>query len=195
MSSTTISVAPTVEPVSLEDMKIHLRVDGEDEDGLIASWIKAARQLTETATKRQLVTATWKLYLPAFPSGDGTIYLPYPPLDAVAQNGIAYVDTDGADQTVASTVYTEDAQSCPGRITLAYAQTWPSTRSVVNAVTITYDCGYGAPSAVPEGLKAAMRLLVGHWYEWREAVTDVKLLAVPMAVKSLWMQYWTGELY
>ena len=108
---------------------------------------------------------------------------PHPPL--VSVTGIVYVDTDGADQTLGSSVYRVDTVNEPGRITLEYNQSWPSTREVTNAVTITYQAGYGKAAAVPDDVKAAIKLLVGHLYEHREAVCEIKLDMVPMSVKSL----------
>ena len=42
---------------------------------------------------------------------------------------------------------------------------------MTNCVTVRFVAGYGAASAVPETVKAAIKLLVGHLYEHREAVT------------------------
>ena len=59
--------APTEEPVSLVEAKLHLRVDFSEDDLLITALIAAARQAAETLTGRQLVTARWKYILDSFP--------------------------------------------------------------------------------------------------------------------------------
>jgi uncharacterized phiE125 gp8 family phage protein len=45
--STRLVTAPTSEPVALEDAKLWLRIDGDDEDSLILSLISSARQKAE----------------------------------------------------------------------------------------------------------------------------------------------------
>lgn len=48
---------------------------------------------------------------------------------------------------------------------------------------------------VPDGMKAAIKLLAAHWFRTREAViTGTSATEVPLAVQSLLMQHWTGEL-
>lgn len=95
------------------------------------------------------------------------------------------MDTDGNSQTLGSSVYRVDAVSEPGRITLAYNQSWPLIRSVTNAITITYSAGYGIPSKVPDDVKHAIKLIIGHLYEHRETVSEMALTSVPFAAKSL----------
>ena len=58
---------PSEEPVSLWEAKLHLRVDFDEDDMLIASLITAARQAAETLTGRQFTTARWKQVLDCFP--------------------------------------------------------------------------------------------------------------------------------
>ena len=85
---------------------------------------------------------------------------------------IVEIDTDGATQTVSSSVYDVDIDQEPGRLRLAYSESWPSDRrSTPNSVIIRFVAGYGDADAVPETIKAAIKLLVGHLYEHREAVT------------------------
>jgi uncharacterized phiE125 gp8 family phage protein len=70
--------------------------------------------------------------------------------------------------TVTGKNYVEDLLSQPARLTPVFGQMWPVARVVANAVQITYVCGYGDdPSAVPEGIKTGIKLLVNHWYENR----------------------------
>lgn len=182
--------APTAEPVSVAEAKLHVRQDDADDDELIRSLIVAAREYTENFTRRALMTQTWDLKLDTFPYCD-EIWLPKAP--AVSVTSITYVDNDGVTQTWSTSAYTTDFPTGPharqGRIVRAYQQTYPQTRMVVNAVAVRFVCGYGAAAAVPAGIKQAMKLLIGHWYENREAVlTEARMtfpLPTPMAVDSL----------
>ena len=55
-----------------------------------------------------------------------------------------------------------------------------------DAVTVTYKAGYGdAASAVPPRTKHAIKLLLGHLWRNREAVSAVRLTEVPMAIDAL----------
>lgn len=73
-----ISVAPVTEPVSLDEAKLHLRVDLTDEDTLIDTLIAAAREDCEKFQNRAYISQTWELWLDAFPSRN-YIELPLPP--------------------------------------------------------------------------------------------------------------------
>ena len=59
--------APATEPIDLATAKLHCRVDGTDEDTLIAALIVAAREQAEHETGRALVTQTWEQVHDAFP--------------------------------------------------------------------------------------------------------------------------------
>ena len=175
-SARTIQTAPTVEPVSLEELKAHLRVDIDDDDALITSIGKAARQQAEVYTGRAFCTQTWDLFLDSWPT---VIYLPYPPLSSVTS--ITYTDTAGDSQTVSTSVYTVDTDSEPGRIYLAYGQTWPTTRGIRHAITVRYVCGYGAAAAVPENVKHAIKIMAADMYENREeVVTGTTVNRIPI---------------
>jgi uncharacterized phiE125 gp8 family phage protein len=176
--------APTSEPLTVEEVKLHLRIDHDAEDSWVGQSITAARQYIEDMAARQMVTATRKLILDYFTC---EVELPRPPLLAVT--GITYVDTDGATQTLSTDVYTVDTDSVPGRVYLAYDQSWPDTRCVQKAVEITYTCGYGDPCDVPRGLKSAMKLLIGTWYENRESVAYGQPYKVPDALDVLLGQF------
>lgn len=155
--------APLTDPLTLDEVKLHLRVDIGDDDALIKDLIKVVRQAGEDLTRRAFVTQTWRWTLDGFP---GSFEVPMPPL--VAVDSITYIDTDGASQTLATSEYDVDTDSDPGRITPAYGVLWPTTRDVVNAVTVQFQAGYGALTAVPPSLRHAMKLHIGHLYEHRE---------------------------
>jgi uncharacterized phiE125 gp8 family phage protein len=173
--------APTDEPITLDEAKEHCRVDVDDDDNYITSLIAAARRITESMTDRALITQTWRLKLDRFPCD--CIYVPRPPLASVSS--ITYVDTQGATQTWSSTEYRVDTDSYVGRITPAYGYTWPVLLPVINAVTITFVAGYGNADAVPQDLKQAMLMLIGHMYENREPVTFGQPSLLPLGYNTL----------
>ena len=172
---------PATEPVTLVEVKAHLRVDFGDDDGLIDSLIQAARELAEVWTWRTFVNTTYTLKLDDF---QNEMVLPRPPLGSVTS--ITYLDTDGNSQTLATSVYDVDTDSEPGRVTLTLNQTWPITQDVIHAVTITFVAGYGAASNVPETIKSAIKLLVGGMYEHREHWSEIKIETNPAVAALLW---------
>jgi uncharacterized phiE125 gp8 family phage protein len=180
--------APAVEPVDLASAKTHLHVDGTDDDALITALITAAREYCEGFQNRQYITATWELWLDSFPSED-YIRIPLPPLQSVAS--VKYYGTDNAEYTMAAADYFVDNKSEPGRLVLAYGKSWPSTTlRPANGVVVRFVAGYGDAAAnVPQKVKQAMLLLIGHWYANREAVLTGSISKeIEFAVNSLlWM--------
>ena len=269
-----ISTEPAVEPVTLQEAKTQMRVCDTADDAYISTLITAARQWVETQTGRAIVNQTWVDYRDLF-ADDMTLAIA--PLSSVTN--IKYYDTGGVLQTLAPSAYTADTVPTPGRVVLAYAQSWPAVQDVVNAVQTTYVAGYGAAptgkvftaaasdtctsaahgyaageavtltttttlpagldlnttyyvgsvltntfelftseadsldstatavditdtgtgvhtitgtivDGVPRALRQAILLMIGHWYENREAtIVGVSINEVPMAVKSLLWQY------
>ena len=169
-------------PVSLADMKLHLKIDSgmTADDTLITTLISAATTYCEEFQHRAYITQTRIDYYDRFPL---FFHVPYPPLISVTS--IIYIDTNGDEQTLNADQYRVDIGNQPGRVTEAYNVTWPDTRDITNAVVLTYSAGYGAAAAVPDTIKAAIKLLVGHWYEHRESVSDITVMELPMAVESL----------
>lgn len=67
MGRLNLVTAPTAEPVTLADAKLHLRVNVSDDDALITDALIAGRERVELETGRQLITATWELWMDGFP--------------------------------------------------------------------------------------------------------------------------------
>ena len=150
--------------MSLIDAKLHLRVDFDEDDTLIASLISAARQAAETLTGRQFGTARWKLVLDGFPRS--AIALAKCPVQSVV--AINYLDMNSLVQTMPASTYTVDTACEPARITPVFGQVWPPSLPQIGAVSVTFDAGYGAASEVPEGIKSWIKLRVGSLYTHRE---------------------------
>jgi len=169
-----VITSSTIEPVTLQEAKDHLRVSFTKEDGLISGQIVAARQAFERETGRQLLTASWKGFLDGFPQFDREpIEIARPPL--VSVTAVSYVDTSGVAQTWAAAEYTVEAFSGPfaqrGVLFPKPDLEYPQTRRIPNAVTIEFDAGYGATAeAVPFEIKEALLAWIGHHYNNRELV-------------------------
>jgi len=182
-----VVTAPTEEPVTLSEAKLHCRVDGSDDDALLSSLIAAARAACEVLARRAFVTRTLDYRLASWPAGR-SIVLPLPPL--VSVTSIAYTDEDGVAGTVPSTDYVVYSQVEPGLIVLKPVASWPAATLMPGpALVVRYVAGFGAAAAVPAEYKHAIKLTVGHWYENREAVVVGAMVAkLPLAVKDLLTQ-------
>ena len=176
------TVAPAEEPVTTAEAKLHLRVDHGDEDAYIDTLVATARQQIEAITRRALVNTPFALKLDAFPT---EIRPPRSPLSSVSS--ITYVDTDGATQTLSVSVYSVDTDTEPGRISLAFEQSWPDIREQNNAVVITFVAGYGsAATDVPAALRETVKLLLAHYYEFRQPVISGTIATkIPLHIESL----------
>lgn len=174
-----LKVAPSVEPVTLAEAKLHCKVDGADDDTLITALIVSARQQAEHRTNRALVTQQWELTLNVFPFAWRTgrieqndqrrIVLPKPTLQSV--QSVKYLDDNGALQTLASTEYQVSTSELVGYIQPAYGKTWPSSRIQPDSIVVAYTCGYGDTAAVPQSIKAWMLMAISTMYSQREGMT------------------------
>jgi uncharacterized phiE125 gp8 family phage protein len=167
----TLVTGPTVEPVSVSEMKDDRRITDDPEDALCDLYLSAARRAIELRTGLALVTQTWEAAYDCWPTATdlnpwGGFVVPRPPLQSVTS--IKYIDGDGVEQTLAATEYTVNTRAFPGEIVLAYGKSWPTIRAVPNAIVIRFVAGFGAtPESVPETLRDAIRLEAADRYVYR----------------------------
>ena len=78
-------------------------------------------------------------------------------------------DSDEAESTFAAANYLVDTDSVPGRVVLAYGETWPTdTLSPRNPIEVEFVTGYGDTYAsVPSAIQHAIKVLVNDLYENR----------------------------
>lgn len=166
-----LETAPVNDPVTLGEVKEHIHVDFNNEDARIADFIKAATQRLDGrdgSLGRCLVTQTWNLTLDRFAS---EIAIPLPPCQSI--DAITYVDPDGVTQTLAPTEYQAFALGTVegAKVRPAYGKSWPTIRHAPEAVTITFTAGFGDdPEDIPEPIRTAIKMRVGHLFEHRESV-------------------------
>lgn len=162
-----IVTAPSEEPITLAEAKLHLRVTSTAEDTLITSLITTARERCEEVSFRALVTRTVDLYLDSWPVG-GVIKLPTPPVQSITS--VTYTDVDGTTGTMSAADYY--LATARGSLVLKSSASWPTAElQSTEGIKVRYVAGYGAAAAVPGWAKHAMRLLISHWYLNREAIT------------------------
>lgn len=159
---------PAKEPVTIDDMKAHARIDDFDNDVTIKDFIVAGREWVENHTHRALITQTFTLKLSEFPlATKAIIELMGGKIQSVTS--IEYVDAAGATQTWATSEYIVDSDWEPGRVSLAFDKTWPTIREWGLPITIVYVAGYGDdPSDVPASLRSAIKIIASDLYENRE---------------------------
>ncbi|MEZ4714304.1 MAG: head-tail connector protein [Caldilineaceae bacterium] len=181
-----VTIHPTEEPIGLSEAKLHLRVDDTADDDLITALIVAARQRFEAVTWRSLITQTLVMKLDSWPCGQ-CIELPRPPL--VSVSSVQYTDDDGVTATFASSNYLVSTAGHPGAIVLKNSADWPTTTlQAVDGISVTYVAGYGDAADVPQIIKQAILMMVGHWYENREeivAAAGVTAARVPFGAQSI----------
>jgi uncharacterized phiE125 gp8 family phage protein len=150
------------EPVTLAEAKAQCRMaDDDSEDTFITSLIAPARAYVEKCSTYGLVAGTRVFTFTSF--GD---YLEIYLRPITSLTSVAYVDEDGADQT-----YTPLAPlgAYPFRIFPAVNDEFPT---ILAGSTITVTLAAGALADTSQEYliaKRAMLLLIGHWFEFREA--------------------------
>jgi uncharacterized phiE125 gp8 family phage protein len=189
-----LTTAPVLEPFTLAEAKAQIRSVQDKEDATVQSYIKAARAACEEYQFRGLLTQSWTLALSEFVS---VIPLPMAaPLQSVTS--VKYYDTNGTQQTLATSVYTVDTRSRPGRLALAAGQTWPAIQSLrkVNRIEIEYIVGWTSSALIPESIRQGMRILIGNMDVDRDGMAVGTEQAMRVA-KSLWSDrvFWTPPEY
>ncbi len=181
--------APTVEPLTVSEVKRQSRVDFTDDDDILKILISAARRHVESCTRRAMTSTQYDAQASCFP-WEGIQTMPIAPLIAV--DSVTYYDTNNTQQTLDSSSYIVDTINSPGRLQILDTSTWPSTYDRVDAVTYRFTAGYGTTANdVPQSLRHAVSMLVAYWYENREAGVQSNMVPkeVPLGFESLIDQF------
>ena len=178
--------APAADPVSLTEAKSHLRVDYTDDDTLIGRLVDAATAYVDGwqgVLGQCLITQTWRQDFSDFPHT--VIRLPMTPVQSVSS--IKDRSDAGAETTLSSSNYRLATDARGAYVELVSGETWPVPGDRADAVSVEAVYGYGdAATDVPETIRHAMLMMIGHWYENRETVSaGIGMSGVPMAVDSL----------
>ncbi|MFN3867621.1 MAG: head-tail connector protein [Hyphomicrobiaceae bacterium] len=156
---------PNLEPVTIEEVKAHLRVDASDEDALLASLVLTSRLHIEAALGIALVNQSWRMVLDVWPKS-GIVAMPIGPVMSIEE--VRVLGAHGDVSTVASETYHLDVAGRPQRL-VPHAGTWPDPGRRTAGIEIDLVAGYGAAAQdVPAPIRQALLLLIAHWYEHRD---------------------------
>lgn len=172
---------PTSEPVTVDEMREHLRVGEEVSTGYIQDLIAESRQYIEDMTGIAMISQSWKMVIDRWPSngepwwdgvrdgaiselyGQGsTLVLPRYPLLSVTS--VTTYDEDSNSTSVAVSTFDIDTVSKKGRMTLKKGATWPVALRANNAIEIVFVAGY---ADVPAPLKRAIKSMAAYMYRHR----------------------------
>jgi uncharacterized phiE125 gp8 family phage protein len=176
-----LTTPPFAEPLTLAEVRAHLRLDQSDEEELLSALIKTACEHLERETGLCLIRQTWRLYLDQWPR-DGIIRISRFPVQAI--HTVTVYGADGTAVEVSLEDHLLDGQGRPARLWL---RSPPQPGQAVNGIEIDFSAGFGEAGAdVPDTLKRAMLVHIAHMFAFRGVVSpDQQPAGVPDGYERL----------
>lgn len=176
--------APATTPITLAEVKAQLRVEHSDDDTLLTRLINVAVAYTDVkgALGQAMITQKWGQWLGPNPPKEVKLILG--PVQSVT--AIKYYDTDGVLQTDDYNNYDIFGTETYTTISPKTGFSWPTAQQRSDAIKIEYEIGFGdATTDVPETIRHALMLLIGHWYDNRENTQMDELSNIPFGYMEL----------
>lgn len=176
--------APATTPVTLTEVKDQLRVEHTDDDTLINRLISVAVAYTDVqgALGHAMISQKWGQWIDSTPPASVKLILG----PVIQVNAVKYYDTNGDLQTDTLTNYEVTGTSFASYVSPKEGFNWPETQDRSDAIRIEYTIGYGETTAdIPETLRHALMMLIGHWYDNRETTMMDELSHVPYGFDAL----------
>ncbi|MBY0501457.1 MAG: head-tail connector protein [Alphaproteobacteria bacterium] len=154
-----LKIPPLREPITIEETKLYLRINSDQENDFLNTLIRAARRHIETVTGRSLIRQQWLMTIkPPYPlcsplvKREGKLLevtLPQPPLLEVE---VVTTGDIGVPYTVEDNRVLLSSNVCEKELTLVY---W---------------AGYGETAdALPPDLKMAVLMMARFFYDHQKA--------------------------
>lgn len=185
MATYRLVTAPSTEPLTYAEAKAYLRLNDDSEQTFVTSLIVVARQLVEDQIWRPLISQVMSMNFDKSELTTQVYNINKSPLISV--DSVTYYDLNNTLQTLAATQYESDIYGNPARFRI---KTMPQVYDRMNALQVTFTCGYANAASVPTPIKQAMYMIIGHYYENRQdVVTGTQVNEIPMASKYLLEPY------
>jgi len=178
---------PAEEPVTPAELHEHLRLNvGLDAvQDLLSLYLTVARDVFEHDTGLAVCTQTFTQYQAGW---ECPVRLFRSPVQDVTS--VKYYDTDDELQTL--TDWDVDLTGTPALIYKTDGEDFPALSTKrVRPIEIEYDAGVD-PEYTDAGIRLAIMLLAGHYYNVRESHGEVDYKSVPMGWDRLTAKYSTG---
>lgn len=184
------SVAPTDLPWDLDVLGDQLlrTVNGDAEYDALTSYLRTATMAAEHDTQRAIMPQTWQMILSGFPAW--RIVVERPPLIEVVS--LQYYDGDNATQELAVSPAEFDVlpsgEYTKAEIRPLDGETFPSTYSRPDAVTLTYRCGFeDEDDPILSEIKTGIALMVAELYKQRSlSVHEVRNAPSTLQLTRFW---------
>lgn len=162
---------PTEEPLTVEEVKGHLRLhdlNASEEPDLIRK-IKAARAWVERRTSLALLSQVWAYWFDAFPS---VYYIDIPKAPIISIDSVTSYDEGNAATVFSPLLYATDVVR--SRVLLNAVEEWPYDVRRHHSGVIQFTAGFGtAPENVPDDLREAVAEMTGYFFYDREGLDPV----------------------
>lgn len=149
---TIVKKEPIIEPVALDDVKLYIKIQHNEEDGLLLQLISSARESFERFINKSLAVKTLILECDEYDFDENNIIeLPFYPIVEI----VSIKQTDDEGNTIATGFYKE----------IGKAKNSIKIDTVSNLTfEIEYTCGY---SQAPQVIKLLLLKQIFDWYENR----------------------------
>lgn len=162
---------PSGSVIDMNDLKLWLKVDDNDDDMTIhrlATAAVAAFDGIRSPMRRCLLTQTWRQDFDGWGTY-GYLRLPFFGVSAVV---VKYFDSDNAEQTVSSSLYELLEDECGAYVNFLSDFSEPSVYTRSDAVRVTMTVGYGTAADIPSEIINAIWRMVAMAYEKRDAQVE-----------------------
>lgn len=212
---TEVIVEPTDEPLSIHEVKSHLRITHNDDEPELQRLINAARVYCEGLLNISLITQTRVTFYDRFGVHhhdrwwDGARIGSINQLQSVSQflelrggpvNSVTSFETldedDVATAWPSSNYYLSASATSnvpPAKVVKKKGASWPVIDREIDAIKITHVDGFGGDyNAVPMDIRQGLLILIAHWYgQGREAVlTKITSKKIELGLKDAWSKYY-----
>lgn len=156
-----VSVAATLEPVTLDELRNNLRIASSSAlDGILQQCLNGAVAEAEAYTGRVLLPTTMLAYLDAYPDDDEILITKGP---VASLTSIQYYAAGASElTTVDSGDYQLDNVEIDARI--RFSESFSPDEDKMNAIVITYVAGWASVDALPRKIKDAIILMATERY-------------------------------